>query len=95
MTRRDFEIMKELDNVHADDYDKRLEIFAKRADPYRQCARGIPDPYVKAIVEIKEQVILNSMAIINTQKTIQSDIAKIFSRLDDLESESESKSKSK
>jgi hypothetical protein len=44
-----------------------------------------------AILQAKEEVVMNTLGIINTQKTIQSDIAKIFSRLDDLESELTSK----
>jgi hypothetical protein len=44
---------------------------------------------MKAIIETKKFVIVNEIAIIHTQNTFQQDIAKIISRLDDLEGDSQ------
>jgi hypothetical protein len=90
LAQADAKILQELDNVHDDEYDKKLAIFAKRADLYRQLAEQMPDPYIKQIVYAKRESMFNTIAIINSQKTINSDIAKIMSRLDELESKSKS-----
>ena len=78
----DNKLLKELDNA---DHAKILDVFARRITLYKQCADKQNDPMVKAIIDAKKSVIMSDMGLLATQYDIQSDIAKIISRIDLLE----------
>ena len=78
----DNKLLKELDNA---DHAKILDVFARRITLYKQCADKQDDPMVKAIIDAKKSVIMSDMGLLATQYDIQSDIAKIISRIDLLE----------
>jgi hypothetical protein len=78
----DNNLLKELDNA---DHAKILDVFARRITLYKQCADKQNDPMVKAIIDAKKSVIMSDMGLLATQYDIQSDIAKIISRIDLLE----------
>ena len=52
---------------------------------YKECADKEDDPIIKAIIDAKKSVIMSDMGLLSTQYAIQSDIAKITSRIDVLE----------
>jgi hypothetical protein len=64
---------------------KILDNFAERITLYRECADKQDDPLIKAIIDAKKSVIMSDMGLLATQYDIQSDIAKIISRIDALE----------
>ena len=78
----DNKLLKELDNA---DRAKILDVFARRITLYKQCADKQNDPMVKAIIDAKKSVIMSDTGLLATQYDIQSDIAKIISRIDLLE----------
>jgi uncharacterized protein YicC (UPF0701 family) len=78
----DNKLLKELDNA---DRAKILDVFARRITLYKQCADKQNDPMVKAIIDAKKSVIMSDMGLLATQYDIQSEIAKIISRIDLLE----------
>jgi len=78
----DNKLLKELDNG---DHAKTLDVFARRITLYKQCADKQDDPMVKAIIDAKKSVIMSDMGLLATQYDIQSEIAKIISRIDLLE----------
>ena len=78
----DNKILKELHNA---DHAKTLDVLAKRITLYKQCGDKQDDPMVKAIIDAKKSVIMSDMGLLATQYDIQSDIAKIISRIDLLE----------
>src|SRR5688572_6821572 len=80
----DNKILKELENAGEDHY-KILDNFAKRITLYKECADRQDDPIVRAIIDAKKSVIMSDMGLLSTQYNIQSDIAKIISRIDALE----------
>jgi polyhydroxyalkanoate synthesis regulator phasin len=73
-----------LDNAN-EDHKKILDIFARRVTLYKECADKEDDPIIKAIIDAKKSVIMSDMGLLSTQYAIQSDIAKITSRIDVLE----------
>ena len=79
----DNKLLKELENTG--DHNKILDNFAKRVTLYKECADKQDDPIIKAIIEAKKSVIMSDMGLLATQYEIQSDIAKIISRIDALE----------
>ena len=79
----DYKILKELD---LEDPQKVMEIYAKRIALYKKFADRIRDPIAKEIIYTKREIMMNSANILNTQQSIQLDVANITSRLDDLES---------
>jgi len=78
----DNKLLKELDNA---DHAKILDVFARRITLYKECADKQNDPMVKAIIDAKKSVIMSDMGLLATQYDIQSEIAKIISRIDLLE----------
>lgn len=80
----DNELIKELDKA-AHDHQKILDIFAKRVNLYKEYFEKQHDPIMKAIIDAKKSVIMSDMGLLSAQYDIQSDIAKIISRLDALE----------
>jgi hypothetical protein len=80
----DNKLVKELDNADHD-HQKILDIFAKRVNLYKEYFEKQHDPIMKAIIDAKKSVIMSDMGLLSAQYDIQSDIAKIISRLDALE----------
>lgn len=80
----DNKLLKGLDNAN-EDHRKILDIFARRVTLYKECADKADDPIIKAIIDAKKSVIMSDMGLLSTQYAIQSDIAKITSRIDVLE----------
>ena len=62
-----------------------LCVFAERVGLYKTFADKTHDPIEKNIIEAKKMIIMSDMGILSTQYEIQSEIAKINSRLDALE----------
>ncbi|HZA68493.1 MAG TPA: hypothetical protein VE548_02255 [Nitrososphaeraceae archaeon] len=80
----DNKILKELHSGGKDRH-KILDNFAKRVTLYKECADKQDDPIIKAIIDAKKSVIMSDMGLLSTQYEIQSDIAKVTSRIDALE----------
>lgn len=80
----DNKLLKGLDNAN-EDHKKILDIFARRVTLYKECADKADDRIIKAIIDAKKSVIMSDMGLLSTQYAIQSDIAKITSRIDVLE----------
>ena len=72
-------------DIANEDHKKILDIFARRVTLYKECADKEDDPIIKAIIDAKKSVIMSDMGLLSTQYAIQSDIAKITSRIDVLE----------
>jgi hypothetical protein len=79
----DNKMLKELDSAGKDHHEI-LDNFAKRVTLYKECAGKQGDP-IKAIIDAKKSVIMSDMGLLSTQYDIQSDIAKVTSRIDALE----------
>jgi hypothetical protein len=84
VTSEDNKLLKQLDDVKQD-HQKILDIFAKRVALYKKCAEQTDDPLEKAIIEAKKMVIMSDMGLLAAQYDIQTEISKINSRLDSLE----------
>jgi len=80
----DNKILKELDSP-SKDHHKILDNFAKRVALYKECADKQDDPIIKAIIDAKKSVIMNDKGLLSIQYDIQSDVAKVTSRIDALE----------
>lgn len=80
----DNKILKKLDDAK-EDHKRILDIFAMRVNLYKECTEKQDDPIVRAIIDAKKSVIMSDMGLLATQYEIQSDIAKIISRIDALE----------
>jgi|SRR5687767_2362295 hypothetical protein len=83
LLRSDNKLLKELENP--DDHYKILDNFAKRVNLYKDFAEKEHDPIIKGIIEAKKSVVMSDLGLLATQYEIQSDIAKIISRLESLE----------
>ena len=79
----DNKLLKELKNPGG--YNKILDNFAKRVNLYKDFAEKEHNPIIKAIIEARKSVVMSDMDLLATQYEIQSNIAKIISRLDALE----------
>ena len=79
----DNKLLKEMEN--AEDHYKILDNFAKRITLYKDWYHKEHNPVIKAIIDAKKSVIMSDMGLLAAQYDIQSDIAKIISRLDALE----------
>ena len=84
VTFEDNKLLKQLDEVK-NEHEKILDLFAKRVALYKKCAEQTHDPIERAIIESKKMVIMSDMGLLAAQYDIQTDIAKIISRLDALE----------
>ena len=80
----DNKLLKGIDGAKKN-HKKILDIFARRITLYKECADKQDDPIIKAIIEAKKTVIMSDMGLLAAQYDIQSDIAKINSRIDVLE----------
>lgn len=79
----DNKLLKELENPGG--YNNILDNFAKRVNLYKDFAEKEHNPIIKAIIEARKSVVMSDMDLLATQYEIQSNIAKIISRLDALE----------
>lgn len=75
----------ELENVH-EDYEKTLEIMERRFSLFREYAAQSTDPVVTEIILTQAQLNKLEMGLLNARHELQTDIAKLTSRIDDLES---------
>lgn len=80
----DNKLLKEIENAGEDHY-KILDNFAKRITLYKDWYNKEHNPVIKAIIDAKKSVIMSDMGLLAAQYDIQSDIAKIISRLVALE----------
>ncbi len=78
-------ILKELDNAHGD-FQKTLDAYARRASHYRKFARESKDPIVVQIILNSHEDVIQQIGLITARHELQTDIAKLTSRIDDLES---------
>ena len=73
-----------LENVKGN-HEETLCIFAERVGLYKKFADNTADPIEKNIIDGKKMIIMSDMGLLSTQYEIQTEIAKINSRLDALE----------
>ena len=81
----DSTIMQEL-NSAAGDHQKSLEIYQKRISLYRKYATETNNLFVQQILLGRLENILLQAGIMHAEHELQTDIAKLTSRIDDLES---------
>jgi hypothetical protein len=62
-----------------------LCLYAERVGLYKTFADKTDDPIEKNIIEAKMMIIMSDMGLLSSQYEIQSEIAKLKSRLDALE----------
>jgi len=87
LVEEDGKILEELENVHEDeDYEKTLEIMERRFSLFREYAAQSTDPVVTEIILTQAQLNKLEMGLLNARHELQTDIAKLTSRIDDLES---------
>ena len=87
LAEKDGKILEELENVHEDeDYEKTLEIMERRFSLFREYAAQSTDPIVTGIILTQAQLNKLEMGLLNARHELQTDIAKLTSRIDDLES---------
>ena len=87
LAEEDGKILEELENVHEDeDYEKTLEIMGRRFSLFREYAAQSTDPVVTEIILTQAQLNKLEMGLLNARHELQTDIAKLTSRIDDLES---------
>ena len=87
LAEEDGKILEELENVHEDeDYEKTLEIMERRFSLFREYAAQSTDPVVTEIILIQAQLNKLETGLLNARHELQTDIAKLTSRIDDLES---------
>ncbi|MDW0236224.1 MAG: hypothetical protein QOA08_07610 [Nitrososphaeraceae archaeon] len=75
----------ELENVH-EDYEKTLEIMERRFSLFREYAAQSTDPVVTEIILTQAQLNKLEMGLLNARHELQTDIAKLTSHIDELES---------
>jgi|SoiMethySBSTD1v2_1073268.scaffolds.fasta_scaffold557006_1 hypothetical protein len=87
LAEEDGKILEELENVHEDeDYEKTLEIMERRFSLFREYAAQSTDPVVTEIILTQAQLNKLEMGLLNARHELQTGIAKLTSRIDDLES---------
>jgi phage portal protein BeeE len=85
LAEEDGKILEELENVHQD-YEKTLEIMERRFSLFREYAAQSTDPVVTEIILTQAQLNKLEMGLLNARHELQTDIAKLTGRIDDLES---------
>jgi hypothetical protein len=85
LAEEDDKILEELENVH-EDYEKTLEIMQRRSSLFSKSAKQSLDPIVTEIILTRAEMIKLEMGLLNARHELQTDIAKLTSRIDDLES---------
>lgn len=87
LAEEDGKILEELENVHEDeDYEKTLEIMERRFSLFREYAAQSTDPVVTEIILTQAQLNKLEMGLLTARHELQTAIAKLTSRIDDLES---------
>ena len=87
LAEKDGKILEELENVHEDeDYEKTLEIMERRFSLFREYAAQSTDPIVTGIILTQAQLNKLEMGLLNARHELQTDIAKLISHIDELES---------
>jgi hypothetical protein len=81
----DVKLLKELENVN-EDYEKTIEILQRRRLLYRKYYTQRLDPIETEIILTQDKLIQILIELAITRHELQTDIAKLTSRLDDLES---------
>jgi len=81
----DVKLLKELENVN-EDYEKTIEILQRRRLLYRKYYTQPLDPIETEIILTQDKLIQILIELVITRHELQTDIAKLTSRLDDLES---------
>ncbi|HMG39025.1 MAG TPA: hypothetical protein VK566_07565 [Nitrososphaeraceae archaeon] len=81
----DVKLLKELENVN-EDYEKTIEILQRRRLLYRKYYTQPLDPIETEIILTQDKLIQILIELAITRHELQTDIAKLTSRLDDLES---------
>jgi hypothetical protein len=85
LAEEDAKILEELENVH-EDYPKIIEIMQRRIALHRKYYTQSLDPVIMEIIMSREHLIRLEMGFLNATHDLQTDIAKLTSRIDDLES---------
>jgi hypothetical protein len=85
LAEEDIKISQELENVH-EDYGKTLEILQRRFSLFDKYQQQSLDPIVTEIILTQKQLIRLEMGLLNTRHELQTDIANLTSRIDNLES---------
>ena len=85
LAEEDKKILEELQNVH-EDYEKTIMIMLRRIALYHKYYTQCLDPVVMEIILTQEQLIKLEMGLLDARHDLQTDIAKLTSRIDDLES---------
>jgi hypothetical protein len=78
----DNKILKLIEN--AKDHKEILDLFARRINLYKQCAEQAENHIERGIIEAKKMVIMGEVGLMAAQFEMQTEIAKINSRLDSL-----------
>jgi hypothetical protein len=76
----DNKILKLLES--AKDHKEILDMFARRVNLYKKCAEQTENHLERGIIEAKKMVIMCEVGLLAAQYEIQTEIAKINSRLD-------------
>ena len=84
LAEEDGKILEELESVH-EDYHKIIEIMQRRITLHRKYYTQFLDPVIMEIMS-REHLIRLEMGFLNATHDLQTDIAKLTSRIDDLES---------
>jgi hypothetical protein len=84
LAKEDVEISKDLPLVLGDNQ-KTLEVYAKRTALYRKYAGESKNPLVARIIFNQHENILLQAGLISTTHQLQTDIAKLTTRIDALE----------
>ena len=80
----DMPILQELNSVG--DYQKSMEIYQKRISLYRRFIKETNNLFIQQILLSRLENIYLQAGIVETRHELQTDIAKLTSRIDDLES---------
>ena len=80
----DMPILQELNSVG--DYQKSMEIYQKRISLYRRFIKESTNLFIQQILLSRLENIFLQAGIVETRHELQTDIAKLTSRIDDLES---------
>jgi hypothetical protein len=80
----DNKLLKRLDDAEGK-HQEVLCVFAERVGLYKAFADKTHDPVEKNIIEAKMMTIMSDMGLLSSQYEIQTEIAKLNSRLDALE----------
>lgn len=84
LAEEDGKILEELENMKI--MRKTLEIMERRFSLFREYAAQSTDPVVTEIILTQAQLNKLEMGLLNARHELQTDIAKLISRIDDLES---------